>query len=76
MKSFLLFGVLVAIFGLIGLSLCILQGVKIKRLERLGNHSPEELKKMLGRAYLLNMLGLFCAFLGLLIVTITLIFDN
>ena len=73
MKIILIIGVTISILGLIGLAICMSKGLRIRRLERLGAQSNEELKKLLGRLSVMNMLSLGLSFLGLLTVVIGII---
>jgi hypothetical protein len=76
MKIILVVGVTISILGLIGLVVCIARGLQIRRLERLGAHTQDELKKLLGQLSVINMLSLSLSFLGLLIVVVSLIFNT
>ena len=76
MKIILVVGVTISILGLIGLVVCISRGLQIRRFERLGAHTQDELKKLLGQLSVINMLSLSLSFLGLLIVVVSLIFNT
>ena len=76
MKIILVVGVTISILGLIGLVVCIGRGLRIRSFERLGTHSQDELKKLLGQLSVINMLSLSLSFLGLLIVVVSLIFNT
>ena len=76
MKIILVVGVTISILGLIGLIVCIGRGLQIKRFERLGAHTQDELNKLLGQLSVINMLSLGLSFLGLLIVVVGLIFKT
>ena len=76
MKIILVVGVTISILGLIGLIVCIGRGLQIKRFERLGAQTQDELKKLLGQLSVINMLSLSLSFLGLLIVVVSLIFST
>ena len=51
-------------------------GLKVRRLERLGTHSDDQLKKLLGQLSVINMLSLGLSFLGLLMVVISIILES
>ena len=55
MKIILVVGVTISILGLIGLVVCIGRGLQIRRFERLGAHTQDELKKLLGQLSVINM---------------------
>ena len=76
MKIILITGIIVSIFGLIGLIVCMNNGLKVRRLERLGTHSDDQLKKLLGQLSVINMLSLGLSFLGLLMVVISIILES
>ena len=76
MKIILVVGVTISILGLIGLVVCISRGLQIRRFERLGAHTQDELKKLLGQLSVINMLSLSLSFLGLLVVVVSLIFNT
>jgi hypothetical protein len=76
MKIILVVGVTISILGLIGLVVCIGRGLQIRRFERLGAHTQDELKRLLGQLSVINMLSLSLSFLGLLIVVVSLIFKS
>ena len=76
MKIILVVGVTISILGLIGLVVCVGRGLQIRRFERFGARTQDELKKLLGRLSVINMLSLSLSFLGLLIVVVSLIFDT
>ena len=76
MKIILVVGVTISILGLIGLVICIGRGLQVKHFERLGAHTQDELKKLLGQLSVINMLSLSLSFLGLLIVAVSLIFNT
>ena len=75
MNIILIIGVTISILGLVGLTICMSRGLKVRRLERLGAHSNDELKKLLGQLSVMNMLSLGLSFLGLLTVVISIILD-
>ena len=75
MKIILVVGVTISILGLIGLVVCVGRGLQIRRFERLGAHTQDELKKLLGQLSVINMLSLSLSFIGLLIVVVSLIFS-
>ena len=76
MKIILVVGVTISILGLIGLVVCIGRCLRIRRFERLGTHTQDELKKLLGQLSVINMLSLSLSFIGLLIVVVSLIFNT
>lgn len=76
MKIILIVGVTISILGLIGLVICMSRGLRVRRLERLGTHSDNELKKLLGQLSVINMLSLSLAFLGLLMVVTSIILNS
>ena len=76
MKIILIIGVTISILGLIGLAICMSKGLRVKRLERLGSHSNDELKKLLGKLSVMNMLSLGVSFLGLLTIVVSIILDT
>jgi hypothetical protein len=76
MNIILVVGVIISILGLIGLVICITKGLQIRRFERLGARTQEELKNLLGQLSVMNMLSLSLSFLGLLIVVLSLIFNS
>jgi hypothetical protein len=76
MNIVLVVGVTISILGLIGLVVCIGRGLQIRRFERFGAHTQDELKRLLGQLSVINMLSLSLSFLGLLIVVVSLIFNT
>jgi hypothetical protein len=72
-KIILMIGVTISISGLIGLAMCMVRGLRVRRLEHLGTHSNDELKKLLGQLSVMNMLSLGLSFLGLLTVVVSII---
>ena len=73
MKLILLSGVIISTLGLIGLLTCIQKGIKIKRSERSGAHTLDELTNRLNSLYVLNMVSLSFSFIGLLLVVLGII---
>ena len=76
MKIVLTVGIAISILGLIGLGICMIKGLRVRSLERLGTHSDVELKKLLGQLSIMNMLSLGLSFSGLLMVVISIILEN
>jgi hypothetical protein len=76
MKIILIVGVTISMLGLLGLVICISKGLKVRRLERLGTHSGDELKKLLGQLSVMNILSLSLSFVGLLMVVISIVLNS
>ena len=76
MKLVITIGVIISLLGLTGLLKCVLDGLRIKRIEKSENYSPEELKGLLGKLYVLNMLSLSSSFAGLIIIIVGTILDT
>ena len=73
MKIILIIGVTISILGLIGLVICMSKGLRVRRLEHLGAHTNDELKRLLGQLSIMNMLSLGLSFLGLLTIVVSII---
>ena len=76
MKLVIFSGIGLSLLGLIGLLTCIQKGIKIRRFERKENHDKEEVKNLLGRLYVRNMISLSSSFLGLIMIVIGIILND
>ena len=75
MRIILIIGIIISMLGLIGLGICMKKGLQVRKLERLGAHNDDDLKKMLGQLSIMNMLSLGLSFLGLFIIVISIILN-
>ena len=76
LKFVIFLGVGLSVLGLIGLLTCIQNGIKIKRFEHDENHDKEEIKNLLGRLYIRNMISLTSSSLGLILIVIGIILEG